>query len=124
MSTRYTNDHEWVREDGDMLVVGITDYAQEQLGEVVFVELPDVGRKVSVGEDAAVVESVKAAGEVKAPVAGEVTAVNEALADAPEKVNDDPLGDGWFYKLKPDDGSQLESLLDEVAYNALLETLA
>ncbi len=124
MSTKYTNDHEWVRQDGDLVVVGITDYAQQQLGEVVFVELPDVGRAVTAGEEAAVVESVKAAGEVKAPVAGEVVEVNEDLADAPEKVNDDPMGDGWFYKLKPEDSSQLASLLDEGAYNSLLESLA
>ena len=121
MSTKYTNDHEWVRQDGDLVLVGITNYAQEQLGEVVFVELPDVGRSVTVGEEAAVVESVKAAGEVKAPVAGEVVEVNEALADAPEKVNE---GDGWFYKLKPEDLSQMDGLMGEDEYKTYLESLA
>ena len=123
MSTRYTNDHEWARLEGDLVTVGITDYAQEQLGEVVFVELPEVGRSVQSGDEAAVVESVKAAGEVKAPLAGEVVEVNEALADAPEKVNEDPAGDGWFYRLKPTDPGSLDNLLDQAAYDALLASL-
>ncbi len=124
MSTKYTNDHEWARQEGELVVVGITDYAQEQLGEVVFVELPDVGRTVSAGEEAAVVESVKAAGEVKAPLAGEVVEINDALADNPEKVNEDPAGEGWFYKLRPEDPSALDALLDDDAYQALLASLA
>src|ERR1700722_18424429 len=97
---KFTKDHEWVRVDGDQAVVGITDYAQQQLGDVVFVELPDVGRGVTQGKDAAVVESVKAASGVYAPVDGTVTAINAALADEPAKVNTDALGEGWFFKLK------------------------
>jgi len=124
MSTKYTSDHEWAREEGDVVTVGITDFAQSQLGEVVFVELPDVGREVAQGEEAAVVESVKAAGEVKAPIAGTVIEVNEALADEPEKVNDDPTGTGWFYKIKPADSGQLASLMDESGYKAMLAELA
>jgi len=124
MSMKYTSDHEWARLDGDLVVVGITDFAQNQLGEVVFVELPDVDRQVAQGEEAAVVESVKAAGEVKAPVAGVVVEVNEALADEPEKVNDDPTGSGWFYKIRPTDATQLSALMDESSYQSLLESLA
>jgi len=123
MTTKYTEDHEWARKDGDVIVVGITDFAQKQLGEVVFVELPDVDREVSQGEEAAVVESVKAAGEVKAPVAGTVVEVNEALADAPETVNEDPTGSGWFYKLKPSDESQLDGLMSEADYGELVASL-
>jgi glycine cleavage system H protein len=106
MATKYTDYHEWAREEGDIVVVGITDYAQEQLGEVVFVEPPEVDRELAKGEDAAVVESVKAAGEVKSPVSGVVTEINESLADEPEKINDDPDGDGWIYKIKPSDGAE------------------
>jgi glycine cleavage system H protein len=121
---KYTKDHEWLLlEDDDTAVIGITDYAQEQLGEMVFVELPDVGRDISQGEEAAVVESVKAAGDVKAPVSGIVVEVNEALADEPGKVNEDPLGDGWFFKLKISDPKELDKLLDESDYNSLLEAL-
>ena len=100
MSTRYSRDHEWVRLDGDIAVVGITDYAQEQLGDVVYVELPEVGKTLAKGDEAAVVESVKAASEVFAPVAGEVVEVNDALADEPATVNQSPEGAGWFLKLK------------------------
>ncbi len=124
MTTRYTPDHEWARQDGEVIVVGITDFAQSQLGEVVFVELPDVGREVAQGEEAAVVESVKAAGEVKAPVAGTVVEVNEGLADEPEKVNEDPAGEGWFYKIKPTDEAQLAELLDESGYQSMVAELA
>ena len=123
MTTKYTDDHEWAREEGELIVVGITDYAQEQLGEVVFVELPDVDRELGQGEDAAVVESVKAAGEVKSPVGGTVVEVNSALEDAPEKLNEDPAGEGWIYKVRPADSSEFESLMDEQAYQSLLETL-
>ena len=123
MTTKYTDDHEWAREEGELIVVGITDYAQEQLGEVVFVELPDVDRELGQGEDAAVVESVKAAGEVKSPVGGTVVEVNSALEDAPEKLNEDPAGEGWIYKVRPVDSSEFESLMDEQAYQSLLETL-
>jgi glycine cleavage system H protein len=123
--TRYTDDHEWARVDEDGIVtVGITDYAQTQLGELVYVELPDVGRQVSKGEDAAVIESVKAAGEVKAPVSGTVAAVNDALTDNPEKVNEDPTGEGWFYTIEMSAPEELESLLDEDAYQELVEGLS
>ena len=112
-----TDDHEWIRLDSDGTgTVGITHYAQEQLGDIVFVELPEVGRKLKRGEDAAVIESVKAAAECKAPVSGTVTEVNTALADEPGKVNQDPTGAGWFFKLKPDDPAELESLMDETTY--------
>ena len=124
MATKYTDDHEWAREEGDLVVVGITDYAQEQLGEVVFVEPPDVDRELTKGEDAAVVESVKAAGEVKSPLSGVVTEINESLTDEPEKINDDPDGDGWIYKIKPSNDTDFASLMDDDAYNALLESLA
>ena len=124
MSMKYTDDHEWARQEGDLVVVGITDFAQQQLGEVVFVELPEIDREVDQGEETAVVESVKAAGEVKSPVAGTVVEVNEALADNPEKVNEAPTGEGWFYKLRPSDSSQLEALLDESGYQSLVESLA
>src|SRR5438128_12398871 len=100
---RFTKDHEWVRLEGDLAVVGITDYAQSQLGDVVYVELPEIGRKVEQGGDAAVVESVKAASEVYAPVSGEVVAVNELLSGEPGRVNADAMGEGWFFKLKLSD---------------------
>ena len=118
---RYTKDHEWVRIDGDLAVVGITDYAQSQLGDVVYVELPEIGRRVEQGEEAAVVESVKAASEVYAPVSGEVVEVNEALAADPARVNADPIGEGWFIKLRLDDPKQLDSLMDEEAYKRFVE---
>src|SRR6185312_510383 len=113
---RYTTDHEWVRRDGDTVVVGITDYAQEQLGDVVYVELPEIGRQVEQGKEAAVVESAKAASEVYAPVSGEVVAVNGAIADDPAKVNADPMGEGWFVKLRLADPGQFDALMDEAAY--------
>ncbi|MEE2803334.1 MAG: glycine cleavage system protein GcvH [Pseudomonadota bacterium] len=122
--TRYTDDHEWARLDGDLVVVGITDYAQEQLGDIVFVELPEIGGGVSQGEEAAVIESVKAAGDVKSPVTGSIAAINEVLIDAPETVNQDPTGEGWFYKVQPSDIAELDDLLDESAYNRLISGLA
>jgi glycine cleavage system H protein len=118
---RYTRDHEWVRVDGDLAVVGITDYAQSQLGDVVYVELPEIGRRVEQGKEAAVVESVKAASEVYAPVSGEVVEVNEVLADDPARVNADPIGEGWFIKLRLDDPKQLDILMDEEAYKRFVE---
>ena len=121
--TKYTKDHEWVRVDGDTATVGITDYAQEQLGDVVYVELPDVGKSVGAGDEAAVVESVKAASEVYAPVSGEVVEVNEALADAPNGVNDDATGAGWFVKLRLSDASELEKLMSEDEYKSYLAEL-
>ncbi len=120
---RFSSNHEWVRVEDDIAVVGITDYAQEQLGDVVFVELPALGASLAKADQAAVVESVKAASEVYAPVGGEVTEVNEALADAPEAVNADPLGGGWFFKLRLADAGELDALMDEDAYKAFVEGL-
>lgn len=113
---KFTQDHEWIKLDGDTATVGISDYAQKQLGDVVFVELPEVGREVGQGDELAVVESVKAASEVYAPVAGEVTEVNETLEGAPETVNAAPTGDGWFVKMTVSDASELDALMDEAAY--------
>jgi glycine cleavage system H protein len=121
MSTHYTKDHEWIRVDGDVATIGITAYAQEQLGDVVFVELPEVGKVVEAGAEAAVVESVKAASDVFAPVAGTVVEVNAALPDAPETVNSDPEGAGWFMKIKLDGAPS--GLMDRAAYDAYLATL-
>jgi glycine cleavage system H protein len=123
MTTRYTRDHEWIRLEGDTATVGISDYAQQQLGDIVFVELPEVGKKLAKGAEAAVVESVKAASEIFAPIAGEVTEVNDALADGPGAVNDDPEGAGWFLKLKVDNRADVEALMDAGAYRAFLETI-
>ena len=124
MTTKYTEDHEWARQEGELLVVGITDYAQEQLGEVVFVELPDIDRNLDNREEAAVIESVKAAGEIKSPVGGTVVEVNEVLNDNPEKINEDPSGDGWVYKVKPVDSSEFDALMDDAAYKTLVESLS
>jgi glycine cleavage system H protein len=122
MSTiRFTKDHEWIRVEGDLAVVGITDYAQSQLGDVVYVELPEIGRQVEQGKEAAVVESVKAASEVYAPVSGEVAEVNEAIVADPAKVNADAMGEGWFFKLRLADPKELDRLLDEEAYKKLAE---
>ncbi len=115
---KFSKEHEWMRLEGDIGTVGITDYAQEQLGDVVYVELPQVGKQVNQGDEMAVVESVKAASEVYAPVSGEVTEVNETLSDAPETVNADALGAGWFVKIKLGEPSELDKLMDEVAYAA------
>jgi glycine cleavage system H protein len=123
MTTRYTRDHEWIRLEGEVAVVGISDYAQEQLGDIVFVELPEVGKKLAKGGEAAVVESVKAASEVYAPLAGEVVAVNDALAANPAAVNESPEGSGWFLKLKLANRTELDGLMDEHAYKAFLETI-
>src|ERR1700758_1336399 len=110
---RFTKDHEWVRLDGDLAVVGITDYAQSQLGDIVYVELPELGRRVEQGKEAAVVESVKAASEVYAPVSGEVAEVNEALPSDPAVVNADPTGEGWFLKLRLADPKEFDGLMNE-----------
>ena len=118
---RFTRDHEWIRLDGDLAVVGITDYAQSQLGDVVYVELPQVGTRVDQGKEAAVVESVKAASEVYAPVSGEIVEVNDALAADPAKVNADAMGEGWFVKLRLADPKELDGLLDEDAYRKFVE---
>jgi glycine cleavage system H protein len=113
---RFTKDHEWIRQDGDTAVIGITDYAQQQLGDIVYVELPSAGSRVEAGTEAAVVESAKAASEVYAPVSGEVVAVNDAIAGDPAKVNADPMGEGWFLSVKLDDPQALDGLMDEAAY--------
>jgi glycine cleavage system H protein len=124
MSTvKYTRDHEWIRVDADTAVIGITDYAQTQLGDVVYVELPAVGRRVEKGKEAAVVESVKAASEVYAPVSGEVIAINEALSGEPGKINADPMGEGWFLKLRIANTKELDELMDEAAYQSFVEGL-
>ncbi|HJT12854.1 MAG TPA: glycine cleavage system protein GcvH [Dongiaceae bacterium] len=120
---RYSKDHEWVKIDGDTATVGITHYAQEQLGDVVFVELPEVGKKVEQGKEMATVESVKAASEVYAPISGEVVEVNSALTDAPATVNEEAQGKGWFAKLKIADKGQLAGLMDEAAYKKFVEGL-
>ena len=118
---RFTRDHEWVRLDGDLAVVGITDFAQSQLGDVVYVELPEIGRRLERGKEAAVVESVKAASDVFAPVSGEVAEVNDALAADPARVNADPMGAGWFLKMRLADPKELEALMDEAAYQRFVE---
>lgn len=123
MSVYFTEDHEWIKVDGDTGIVGISPYAAKQLGDVVYVELPELGREMAKGDEAAVVESVKAASEVYAPVGGEVTAVNEALEDAPETVNASAEAEGWFLKMKIADEAELESLMDEAAYKTYCDGL-
>ena len=118
MTVKYTEDHEWIRVEDGVGTVGITNHAQEQLGDVVFVELPEVGATVAKGDASGVVESVKAASEIYAPVSGEIVAVNDALADAPQTVNADPAGTGWFYRIRLSDPSQLDGLMDEDAYKS------
>ncbi|MBA84533.1 glycine cleavage system protein GcvH [Thalassobius sp. S69A] len=117
---KYTEDHEWLRVDGDVVIVGITEHASTQLGDVVFVELPEIGTMVSTGDEVAVIESVKAASDIAAPLDGEIVAVNEAIVDEPGKVNEDPLGEAWFFKLKVDDLSALDAFMDEDAYAELV----
>ncbi|MCB2264363.1 MAG: glycine cleavage system protein GcvH [Candidatus Thiosymbion ectosymbiont of Robbea hypermnestra] len=119
---KYTEEHEWVRDNGDgTLTVGITDHAQEALGDLVFIELPEVGRRVEGAQACAVVESVKAASDVYSPLEGEVTETNPALEGAPETINEDPYGEGWLFKLRPSAASPLDSLLDAAGYRAFLE---
>jgi len=118
---RFTTDHEWIRLEGDLAVIGITDYAQSQLGDVVYIELPEIGRRVEKGKEAAVVESVKAASEVYAPVSGEVAEVNDAITADPAKVNADPMGEGWFIKLHLADPKELDDLMDEAGYQRFIE---
>jgi glycine cleavage system H protein len=120
---KYTDQHEWVAVEGDVATVGITDYAQGQLGDVVFVELPEEGKAFAIGDQAAVVESVKAAAEVYAPISGEIVEVNEALNDKPELVNEDATGDGWFFKIQIDDESELDSLMDAKEYKEFVKGL-
>ena len=123
MSVYFTKDHEWIRVEGDSATVGISNHAQEQLGDIVFAEVPEAGRQLSKGQEAAVVESVKAASDVYAPVSGQVTEGNQAVADDPALVNSDPEGAGWFFKLKLSDPSELEGLMDEAAYREFLGSL-
>lgn len=124
MSIHFTKDHEWIKVEGDVGTLGITDYAQEQLGDVVYVELPAVGKTVAPGDEAGVVESVKAASEIYAPVSGEVVEVNEALSDAPATVNEDAEGAGWFCKLRLSNATELDALMDADAYKAFVAEIS
>lgn len=117
---KYTEEHEWLRADGEVYVVGITEHATTQLGDLVFVELPEPGTTVSQGDEIVVIESVKAASDIMAPVDGEITEVNEALAEDPSLANSDALGEGWFFKIKPSDPSQMDGMMDEAAYTAMI----
>lgn len=117
---KYTEDHEWLRVEGDVVVVGITDHASEQLGDVVFVELPEPGTSVSKGDEIVVIESVKAASDITAPLDGEIVEVNSDVADNPGMVNEDPTGKAWFFKMKLSDMSALDGLMDEAAYNEMI----
>jgi glycine cleavage system H protein len=123
MSLYFTKEHEWIRVEGDTATIGISNHAQEQLGDIVFAEVPEVGRRVSKGQEAAVVESVKAASDVYAPVSGEVIEGNQAVADDPALINGDPEGQGWFFKLKLDNPGELDGLMDEAAYREWIATL-
>ena len=123
MSLKYTQEHEWIQVNGDIATVGITHHAQDALGDVVFVELPDVGKSFKPGDVAGVVESVKAAADVYMPVTGEITEVNEALRDDPALANSDPLKAGWFFKVRLSNPAQLDALMDSTAYDALVQTL-
>ena len=123
MTRYFTTEHEWIDVDGTSATVGITDYAQGQLGDIVFVETPEAGKALSKGDDAAVVESVKAASDVYAPVSGEVTEGNPALAEDPALVNSDPEGEGWFFRLTLSDESELDGLMDEAAYKSFVASL-
>jgi glycine cleavage system H protein len=123
MSTRYTKDHEWIRLDGDVATVGITEHAQEALGDIVYVELPEIGKKVTKGGDAAVVESVKAASDVYSPASGEVVAINEALGASPADINAEAEGKGWFFRLRLSAASELDDLMSAEQYKEFLKTL-
>ena len=123
MPVYFTKEHEWIRVDGDTATVGISNHAQEALGDIVFAEVPEAGRKVSQGQEAAVVESVKAASDVYAPVSGEVTEGNQAVADDPSLINSDPEGEGWFFKIRLDNPGEVDGLMDETAYREWIKTL-
>jgi len=123
MPVYFTREHEWIRVDGDTATIGISNHAQEQLGDIVFAEVPDAGRKLGKGQEAAVVESVKAASDVYAPVAGEVVEGNQAVADDPSLINSDPEGEGWFFKLRLDNPGEMEGLMDEASYREWIKTL-
>ncbi|MDD9724911.1 glycine cleavage system protein GcvH [Roseovarius sp. SK2] len=118
---KYTEEHEWLDQDGDIVTVGITSHAAEQLGDIVFVELPEVGAEVTKDDEIVVIESVKAASDILAPLDGEIVEVNEVLADTPSKVNEDPEGDGWFFKIKPSDTSPMDDYMDEAAYKDFID---
>lgn len=117
---KYTEEHEWLRPEGDVVVVGITEHATVQLGDLVFVELPEVGTQVKKDDEIVVIESVKAASDILAPLDGEIVEINEAIVDEPESVNADPLGAGWFFKMKPSDPAQMDACMDEAAYKAMI----
>ncbi|MEM6578078.1 MAG: glycine cleavage system protein GcvH [Pseudomonadota bacterium] len=117
---KFTEEHEWLLKDGDLIVVGITDHAAEQLGDIVFVELPEIGTEVAKDDEIVVIESVKAASDILAPLDGEIVEVNEALADEPGKVNEDPMGGGWFFKMRASDAAQMDDYMDETAYKAFI----
>ena len=117
---KFTEEHEWLRSEGNIVVVGITEHASTQLGDVVFVELPEEGATVSKDDEIVVIESVKAASDILAPLDGEIIEINEALSDEPSKVNEDPMGEAWFFKMKPSDPSQLEEYMTEDEYNKLI----
>ena len=118
---KFTEDHEWLRIEGDLVVVGITEHASTQLGDVVFVELPEVGTMVAAGDEIVVIESVKAASDIAAPLDGEIVEINEAIVDEPSKVNADPLGEAWFFKMKIDDLSLLDQFMDEDEYKDMVD---
>jgi glycine cleavage system H protein len=117
---KFTEEHEWLRSEGDIVVVGITEHASTQLGDVVFVELPEEGTTVSKDDEIVVIESVKAASDILAPLDGEIIEINETLSDEPSKVNEDPMGEAWFFKMKPSDPSQVEEYMTEDEYNKLI----
>lgn len=117
---KFTEEHEWLRPEGDIVVVGITEHATTQLGDIVFVELPEAGTTVGKDDEIVVIESVKAASDILAPLDGEIVEVNDALGDAPGLANEDPTGDGWFFKIKPSDPAQMDSYMDEAAYKAMI----
>jgi glycine cleavage system H protein len=117
---KFTEEHEWLREEDGVIVVGITEHASTQLGDIVFIELPEEGTTVSKDDEIVVIESVKAASDILSPLDGEIVEVNEMLVDEPSKVNDDPMGDAWFFKIKPSDPSQMDDYLNEDAYNKLI----
>ncbi|KZY32527.1 glycine cleavage system protein H [Roseovarius sp. HI0049] len=117
---KFTEQHEWLKPEGDEVVVGITEHAANELGDIVFIELPEEGKTVSKDDEIVVIESVKAASDIMAPVDGEITEVNEAIVDEPGKVNEDPMGDAWFFKIKPSDPSQMDDLMDEAAYQQFI----
>ena len=117
---KFTEEHEWLKAEGDLVVVGITEHASSQLGDIVFIELPEEGSTVSKDDEIVVIESVKAASDILSPLDGEIVEINEMLVDEPSKVNDDPMGDAWFFKIKPDNSEQMNEYMDEAAYTKLI----